>query len=220
MKETKLKNHSLDALIKELKEITSNPVVEAAFNDAIANVKPILWNGEPNPWKGKTIDYLIEYFKGWYAFLPTPTSGLGKIVPFTYFYYDNESAFYFLNELKSRKNNKLSYSLEIFDWTVRFIKTRGEFMDSKDSLKFIEQWLKDPALNMQDFIVPKEGFKSFNDFFTRKLKMTVNPRPISDPKDDSILTASADSELNFIDSELTLNTPMNTKEDKLAWSTS
>jgi phosphatidylserine decarboxylase len=201
----------LETLIDDLQEIVSNPVVEAAYNDAIANVVPILWTGEPNPWKGKTIDYFIDYFKSWFCFLPEPAGGLGRIVPFTYFYYNNESAYYFLNELKSRKNHMEPYSLEIFNWTVRFIKARGEFMDSPDSLQFIKKWLMDPSTHIEDFIIPEGGFTSFNEFFTRKLKMSVNPRPIAHPDDDSVLTASADSELNFIESELTPDTLMNIK---------
>jgi phosphatidylserine decarboxylase len=137
--------------------------------------------------------------------------GLGEIVPFTYFYYNNESAFYFLNELKSRRNNSVPYSPEIFNWTVRFIKARGDFMDSRESLKFIDQWLQDPSIHIDQFIMPEGGYKSFNEFFTRKLKLSVNPRPVAHPDDDSVLTASADSELNFIDTELTLDTPMNVK---------
>jgi len=208
----KNKDHSeLDKLIEELEEITSNPVVEAAYNDAIANVQPVLWTGEHNPWVGKTIDYFIDYFRSWYAFLPQPTGGLGKIVPFTYFYYNNESAFFFLNELKSRKNRSVPYTKEIFNWTVEFIKARGEFMDSKKSLKYVEEWMEDPSTHIEDFIVPKGGFKSFNQFFTRELKPSANARPIAHPDDDSIVVASADSEINFIESELTLDKEMNIK---------
>lgn len=211
MKTNSILSKTIDDLIDELNDIVSNPIVEAAYNDAIANVHPILWDGNPNPWKGTTVDYFVDYFRTWFDYLPTPDGGLGEIVPFTYLYYNNESAFYFLNELKSRKNNKVPYSLEIFDWTVKFIKARGAFMDSKDSLQLIDEWLKDPSTHMDEFIIPEGGYKSFNEFFTRKLKMSVDPRPIAHPDDDSVLTASADSELNFIESELTLDTLMNIK---------
>lgn len=195
-------------LITELEEIVSNPVVEAAYNDAIANVHPVLWNGESNPWVGQNIDYLVDYFKGWFTFLPQPTGGLGKIVPFTYFYYNNDKAFYFLNNFQSKTicNN---YTTEIFNWTVKFIKERGKFMDSKASLKYIKDWLK--ATDLNDFIVPKGGFKSFNEFFTRELNPKANARPIAHPEDDSVVVASADSEINFIESDLTLTTGIHVK---------
>ncbi len=88
-------------LIDELKKIVKNPVVQAAYNDAIANVQPILADGSKNPWVGKDINYFVDYFDEWFTFLPTPVGGLGKIVPFTYFYLNNRKAYYFLNEFKS-----------------------------------------------------------------------------------------------------------------------
>ncbi len=197
-------------LIDELKKIVKNPVVQAAYNDAIANVQPILADGSKNPWVGKDINYFVDYFDEWFTFLPIPVGGLGKIVPFTYFYLNNSKAYYFLNEFKSSKDNK-KFTTEIFNWTVKFIVERGKFMDSKASLKYIEKWLDDPSSKLEDFIVPKGGFKSFNQFFMRQLNLKKNPRPISAREDSSVLTAPADSEINFIQTDLTLTTRLNVK---------
>ncbi|TFV97505.1 phosphatidylserine decarboxylase [Algoriphagus kandeliae] len=202
-------------LLLELREIVANPVVEAAFNDAVAHVDPYLSDGTDNPWKDKTIDYFVDYFEDWFTFLPTPDGGLGKIVPFTYFYLNNRKAFYFLNTLQSRRRPDLPYSKEIFNWTVEFIKEHGKFMDSPASLKFLDQWMKDPSSEINDFIIPEGGFQSFNDFFTRKLKPSANARPISFPEDDSIVVVSADSEINFIESELTLSKLLNVKSRQI-----
>ncbi|WP_194974692.1 phosphatidylserine decarboxylase [Aquiflexum lacus] len=202
-------------LLIELREIVANPVVEAAYNDAISKVDPYLMDGTPNPWTGKTIDYFVDYFEDWFTFLPTPDGGLGKIVPFTYFYLNNKTAFYFLNTLQSRKNKDVSYTKEIFNWTVQFIKEHGRYMDSPASLKFLELWLKDPSSEIDDFIVPEGGFKSFNEFFTRKLKPSANARPIAFPEDDALAVASADSEINFIESDLTLSKQLNVKSRQI-----
>ncbi|MFG6101944.1 phosphatidylserine decarboxylase [Leptothoe sp. EHU-05/26/07-4] len=198
-------------LIAELRDIVSNPVVEAAYNDAIANVTPLIEpTGERNPWIGQTIDYFVEYFEQWFTFLPQPNGGLGKIVPFTYFYRNNETAFFFLNQLKSRRDNA-PYTTEIFNWTVKFILARGEFMDSPESKQYIKEWEAAPATQIQDFIIPKGGYQSFNQFFTRELNPEVNARPIAAYDDDSILVAPADSEINFIESDLTLTTDLRVK---------
>ena len=198
-------------LIQDLRDIVSNPVVEAVYNDAIANVIPIIEpQGTKNPWIGQTIDYFVEYFEQWFTFLPTTTGGLGRIVPFTYFYRNNEKAFYFLNDFKSRRGDS-PYTKEIFNWTVEFIRVRGKFMDSPESLEYIQKWMNAPATQIEDFIVPKGGFKSFNQFFTRELNPDVNGRPIAAPDDDSILVAPADSEINFIESDLTLTTDLRVK---------
>lgn len=205
----------MQKLMQELQEIVSNPVVEAAYNDAIAHVQSVLMDGTENQWKGKSIDYFVTYFESWFTFLPQPDGGLGKIVPFTHLYLNNKVAFYFLNELKSRRNNKVPYTKEVFNWTVKFIKERGRFMDSPESLKYISAWLTDPAGKIEDFVIPTGGFKSFNQFFTRQLKPSAKARPIAEPDDDSIVTASADSEVNFIESDLTLTTELNVKSRQI-----
>lgn len=198
-------------LIDELKEIVSNPIVEAAYNDAIANVQQILLDGSTNPWVGTTVDYFVNYFVSWFTFVPSPTGGLGKIVPFTYFYLNNKTAYYFINTLKSRRDASLPYTKEIFEWNIKFIKLHGKYMDSPASLAGIQAWLTDPSIKLQDFVVPEGGYKSFNDFFTRQLKTSANARPISFPEDDSVVVASADSEINFIESDLTLTTSLQVK---------
>lgn len=202
-------------LMNELRTIVNNPIVEAAYNEAIAHVQPIVETGEANPWIGQPIDYFVDYFRDWFTFLPEPSGGLGKIVPFTYFYLNNESAFFFLNEFKSRRKGAKHYSTEIFDWTVKFIKERGRFMDSQASKGHIQSWIDDPATHIEDFIVPRGGFKSFNQFFTRELDPAKNARPIAAPDDDSVVVASADSEINFILSDLTLKTKLNVKTRQL-----
>jgi phosphatidylserine decarboxylase len=205
----------MQKLINELKEIVANPVVEAAFNDAIANVQPILLDGTKNQWIGKSVAYFVEYFEAWFTFLPTPIGGLGKIIPFTHLYLNNTKAFYFLNHFQSKKANATTFTKEIFNWTVDFIKERGRFMDSKESLKYIQEWIQYPPTKIDDFIIPKGGFQSFNQFFIRELKPAANARPISNPKDPNILVSSADAEINFIESELTMTTKLNVKSRQI-----
>lgn len=213
---------AMEAIMKELEILAANPLVEAAYNDAIANVQPILYHGaqelmnqSANPWIGQPISYFIDYFRKWFTFLPTPSGGLGKIIPFTYFYLNNAKAFYFLNNFQSKSGKAKKYSPEIFNWTVKFIKARGDFMDSKASARYIKKWEKYLGAELKNYIVPKGGYKTFNEFFTRELNLKRNPRPIAHPEDDSILTASADSEINFVESELTLTTRLDVKTRQL-----
>ena len=205
----------MDKLLDELRLLASNPAVEAAYNDAIAHVTPLIEDGSRNPWLGQSIDYFIQYFHDWFTFLPEPSGGLGKIVPFTYFYLDNSTAQRFLNTFKSRSNSAKEYTTEIFDWTVKFIKERGRFMDSPESLQYIEEWIKSPATHIDAFLVPPGGFKSFNEFFTRQLNPARKPRPIADPDDDSVVVAPADSIINFILSDLTLAEELEVKSRQL-----
>lgn len=208
---------AMKKLISALKRIALNPVVEAAYNEAVSNVQVNIFDMETqqtitNPWAGTTIEYFIEYFEKWFTFLPSPTSGLGKIVPFTWFYLENKSAFYFLNVFESRSGNAREYSKEIFIWTVAFIMERGKFMDSKASAPsyLIKEWELFLGPQMKQYVIPKGGYKTFNEFFTRQLKDQSVSRPILDD-DPSIVVASGDTEINFIESELTLTTEIDVK---------
>lgn len=205
----------MESLLEDLVVILTNPVVEAAYNDAVAHVTTYVEDGSRNPWIGQTTEYLFWYFAAWFTFLPEPAGGLGRIVPFTYFYLDNDVAFAFLNTFKSRSGSADRHSTEVFDWTVKFIVERGRFMDSEASLEYIRAWMDDPSTQIDDFVVPAGGFTSFNQFFTRELDPTRDPRPIAAPEDDSVLVASADSEINFILSDLTLGQKMNVKTRQL-----
>ncbi len=202
------------ALFDELAVIVSNPVVVAAYNDAIANVQPDLSDGDDNPWVGRDIDYFVDYFRRWFDFLPTPTGGLGKIEPFTYFYLNNPAAFHFLNSFKSNALGE-GYKTEVFNWTVKFVLSRGRFMDtpSAEASNVIKQWTILPSTKIDDFLPPEgaEGYNTFNEFFTRRLNPREDPRPIFEKEDDSVLTAPADSSINFIQSELTLLTKLDVK---------
>ncbi len=206
---------AMQYLMEELRCIVRNPVVEAAFNEAISHVQPFVEDGTKNPWVGATIDYFVQYFESWFTFLPQPSGGLGKIVPLTYFYLNNDSAFAFLNTFRSRREGAKEYTAEIFNWTVQFIKERGRFMDSPESLTYIKEWMEAPETQIEDFIVPEGGFKSFNEFFTRELNPAKNARPIAAPDNDSIVVASADSEINFILSDLTLTKLLDVKSRQL-----
>lgn len=206
-------------IMDELRVIVRNPVVEAAYNTAIANLDPFIMElgmQQENPWTNTTVDDFVGYFDKWFTFLPQPDSGLGFIVPLTFFYVNNPQAFYFMNRLQSKSGHAEEYSREIFNWSVRFIKERGHFMDSPASINqdYLKEWMA--TFPNRDFIIPPGGFKTFNEFFTRRLNISAayNPRPVSDPEDNSILVASGDTEINFIESNLTLKTslPVKTRE--------
>jgi phosphatidylserine decarboxylase len=205
-------------IMDELRVIARNPVVEAAYNTAIANLDPFVMElgvQQKNPWVGTTVNDFVGYFDKWFTFLPQPSSGLGFIVPLTFFYLNNPAAFYFMNRLQSKSEHAEDYSREIFDWTVKFIKERGRFMDSEESTYYMKEWLNSLGTSIKDYIIPPGGFKSFNEFFTRSLNPETNPRPVASPDDDSVLVASADTEINFIETNLTLKTSLPVKTRQL-----
>ena len=154
-------------------------------------------NGNPNPWKDKNVNDLYGFINEWYYFLPNTHNGLDRILKFTFLYYKNPDGMKFILTEPG------------LSWANSFIEERGKFMDSPQSAKIIEEWLSDNSLKNEDFVLPKEGFKSFNDFFTRDIK--PGTRPIDDATDESILVSPADGIINMIANELKLDTEIPTK---------
>lgn len=156
----------------------------------------------PNPWQGLGFEDLCKYFTKWYHFLPEPGQGLDYISCFSWFYYKNDYGMKFVTEKPG------STFIECF------VKARGEYMDTPVSKaprikKVIDQWMTE--LDMSDFIVPDGGFKTFNEFFTRKIK--PGTRPISDPTDDSVIVSPVDALVNMIDNQLTLEKKLHVKHN-------
>lgn len=200
----------LHPVVKELKDLFKDKRIHDKYLEAIANVKDFKGDGLLKPfkniWRNRTSDEFCYYFNNWLHFLATPTKeGLGFIEPFTQFYYDNKIAFDFLNTFKVDKKRV------IFDWTVKFIVTRGKFMDtpSPEATEAINEWVKDPETHIEEYIMPGKGYKTFNEFFTRELR--PGSRPIANPGDDSVVLAPADSVINMINSALTENSKMRIK---------
>ncbi|KAJ50813.1 phosphatidylserine decarboxylase [Clostridium tetanomorphum] len=51
----------------------------------------------------------------------------------------------------------------------------GKYCDSKSSSKKIKDFVKEFNINMDEAIIPINGFESFNNFFTRKVKPSSRP---------------------------------------------
>ncbi|MFT7614756.1 MAG: phosphatidylserine decarboxylase [Parvicellaceae bacterium] len=154
-------------------------------------------DGSVNPWQDKNIDDLGEFLNEWFYFLPNTHNGLDRILKFTFLYYKNPNGMKFILEEPG------------LSWTNSFVEERGKFMDSPESAKIIEEWLIDKSLGNQDFVLPFEGFKSFNEFFIRDLK--PGARSIDDVTDNSVLVSPADGVINMIANELELDSEIPTK---------
>ena len=149
-------------------------------------------NGTANPWRGKDMDDLYHFLNEWFYFLPNTKNGLNKILEFSLLYYRNPQGLKFVLEEPG------------LSWTKYFVEERGKFMDSEASVEVISEWLADKSLNNDDFIWPEEGFKSFNEFFTRNLKPGV--RPISGIGDNSVIVSPTDGPVTIINNDLRSDT--------------
>ncbi|PTU17183.1 hypothetical protein P175DRAFT_0446366 [Aspergillus ochraceoroseus IBT 24754] len=92
-------------------------------------------------------------------------------------------------------------------WMVQFSNELGEFMDSPASAAALDTFKSNPAYNIEDYLEPRQGWRTFNEFFCRTLK--PGRRPISSIGDNSVLTSPADfqfKELHYISEHSTITT--------------
>lgn len=176
-------------VVQELKDMyVNNPAFRTNLDSAFANVVPKP-DGSPNPWAGKDIDDMLSFFNNWFSFLPNTSNGLDSIQYFSWFYYKNKYGLNFVRKDPGRA------------WTKKFVDARAVYMNSPESTDSIGVWMKDPGTHMEEFIIPPNGFQSFNEFFIRRIRPGV--RPIDGATDSTVVVSPADALLNMIDSDLT-----------------
>lgn len=183
--------------VQNLKELyKTDKVFQTTIKAMFENLQD-LPDGTRNPWRNKNINDLYSFLNEWFYFLPNTHNGLDRIVNFTMLYYQNPAGMKFILEEPG------------LSWANYFVEERGKFMDSQASAHIISEWLDDPSLNNDDFVMPLDGFKSFNEFFIRDLK--PGTRPIDGVTDDSVLVSPADGIINMINNDLQLSTVIPTK---------
>ncbi len=174
----------------------SDSAFKQKLDEVFANLSPEV-EGKPNPWLGKNVQDLILFVDDWHYFLPITTNGLTYIRQFQALYANNPAGLRFIRD-------ETAYA-----WIKGLVEARGFYMDSKESIAKIEQWKADPRIGMQDYVEPKGGYQSFNEFFTRSLK--PGKRPVAFPRDDSVIASPADCIVQIMNINLTDNTQLPTK---------
>ena len=78
-------------------------------------------------------------------------------------------------------------------WMRRYIQEFGKWMDQPESLtpEALQSYYNSPAYNMDSYIQPHGGWKTFNEFFARHFKPGTHPIAAID--DSRIITSPADS---------------------------
>jgi len=198
--------------VQKLRDLyETNQEFSQTMDKALANVQNP-YNGTENLWHGKTFDDFCNFFNAWYKLLPVNNgkpSYLDGFIPGQYsdefFYIVQFSGFYSRNEFAM----KIIGQEPGLSWTKEFVQARGEFMDSKESTATLQQWLDDPKINIDQYIVPPNGFQSFNEFFTRDIKPDM--RTVASPNDDSVLVAPTDCMLLNTIQPITSDTQIPTK---------
>ena len=90
--------------------------------------------------------------------------------------------------------NSLQYHEPLRSWIVSYCKKWGEFLSRKESWndEYAKDFYEDPVFGVtKDWYEDSSNWKSFNDFFARKLR-SASVRPIASASDNSVLTSPAD----------------------------
>ncbi|KAL3442979.1 phosphatidylserine decarboxylase-domain-containing protein [Aspergillus insuetus] len=77
-------------------------------------------------------------------------------------------------------------------WMVRYSNKIGIFMDTPESAGALDTFKKSPSYHINDYLEPRGGWQTFNEFFARHVK--PGRRPIASIGDPSVLTSPADFE--------------------------
>ncbi len=187
-----------------------NPAVRNALNAVAAGLQdPPPRYKIVNPWKAAPTGaglllMMLEHFTEWCEFLPqingTYDDALDNILYFAWFYYHNQAGRDFVqgrDPLDSDKDLKVGRK-----FTENFSDQRGEYMNDPASTKYIEQWISNPRIEIEDYQKTRaDEFKSWNEFFAREIIVdeeteTIPSRPVTMPERDYIVVAPTDCIMN------------------------
>ena len=175
--------HSLKLLLKK------QPTIKMQIEHVLSRTRAPLW-------MGANVKDFVNMFAKWRTFQQTPESVARYFFLFQGFM-DSPGG-------KQVINNPLFAS-----WLHQFMLARGAFLDSPASKSMLKNWINNPAVKIQDYIVPADGFQSFNQFFTRQIK----------PGKRTFIKETLDSPVDgvayILQSNLTESESMLIKHDKL-----
>ena len=119
----------------------------------------------------------------------------GKIV------YEHVCKFYFILDQepvlslqnKVTPHDKMQPLTPLSAWMVKFVKSFGEFMDTPESLtpESEKTFFDSPLYNMNEYLRPRGGWKTYNDLFGRSCK--PGTRPVAAITDSSVIVSPADA---------------------------
>jgi len=120
------------------------------------------------------LDHLDDFVTAIPTYSETPPVGL--------------KVYYIIDQApEDRLNRDASFNA----WMKKYVKARGEFLDTPASAAGIPSFTALPNYHVDDYIVEPSGWLTFNQFFAREVK--PGKRPIAEPRNDRVIVSSADS---------------------------
>ncbi|XWV26433.1 hypothetical protein QJ857_gp0636 [Tupanvirus soda lake] len=96
--------------------------------------------------------------------------------------------FYIINQSQYLLSNNI-----FMIWVHNFTEVYGKFMDSPDSIVYLNNFLKDASFKIEEYYQPASGWMSFNQFFMRNIK--PGKRIIDELCNDNVIVSPVDGTL-------------------------
>jgi len=149
--------------------LAKRPAVREALEAAIRNASlPGL----------ESTESLLAYLDDLLTALPSQPETLPKVLKWQYI-------------INQAPQDRLNRDESFNTWLKKYVKARGEFMDTPASAAGIATFAARPNYHMADYVVAPSGWLTFNQFFAREMK--PGKRPIAAPCDDKVIVSPADS---------------------------
>eukprot|EP01084_Bolivina_argentea_P307271 531073_1 len=145
-----------------------------------------------------TYDIMYKFFNKWLTTAPNPQQLLNILPSMTLYQFT-----------KTKAGNATIFKQHTVKWFYEWIETWKQYLDSYESTSVIPLYYNYPMFNLGEYIVPQNGFKSFNHFFTRQIKPEL--RPITSPNNNIIITSPVDAIINVIIPNIGSNDVFNVK---------
>ena len=177
-------------VVQELSDkIDADDSLRAAFEKAISHARR---SRVAEVADIKTVDDYLQKINSFLLWIPSEDA-TGKDV------YNWIVLFYFivnqpsLKELQDPIRPCASYEPDswLTKWLKRYAAALGEFLDTPESIKNIDSFYDSPNYNMGEYIKPRGGWNTFNDFFARSFKPGY--RPVADVDNSKVIVSPADS---------------------------
>jgi phosphatidylserine decarboxylase len=153
--------------------------------------------------KGVTDMDDIHCLSDWFSFLDSlllwvPSESVDATKIFNrfsklYFVLDQPSIFPYQSPVTPDSSKEFSF---VTQWIIRFNITFGSFMDTPASLtpESLATFEANPRFHLTEYLPPRGGWRSFNEFFARQFKPGY--RPIAAVADSSVIVSPVDFTFN------------------------
>ena len=157
-------------IVEELIRILEvKPELKEALKESIAKAERL---------DAPTLTAYYQFLDEMVVMIPTERNLLPKILEFYYL-------------IDQSPEGKLQKDDLFQQWTLKFLKDWGNFLDTTESAKGLETFYTDPIYQIDDYFRGPSGWLTFSQFFARQVR--PGKRPIDGLCDDSVIVSPADS---------------------------